>query len=89
MVVVEGGGVAMQQQQELAAQKEELGQPAVEGHQQDLLAEVRADNAGVRRIGTYGLNFNCIVESVHTTSVAYLYPRLSNSNLNTAHFPEF
>ena len=78
--------VAMHQQQELAAQKEELGQPAVEGHQQDLL---RADNAGVRRIGTYSFNFNCIVESVHTTSAAYLYLRLSNSNLNTAHFPEF
>jgi hypothetical protein len=40
VVVVEGGGVAMQQQWDLAAQKEELGQPAVgEGHQQDL-AEV-------------------------------------------------
>jgi len=35
----------MQQQQELAAQKEELGQPAVgEGHQQDLVVCVDADD---------------------------------------------
>ncbi|KAG9233179.1 hypothetical protein BJ875DRAFT_485394 [Amylocarpus encephaloides] len=40
-VVVEGGAVAMQQQEELAVQKEELGQPAV-GDQQD---EVEVDNA--------------------------------------------
>jgi hypothetical protein len=39
-VVVEGGGVAMRQQEELALQTEELGQPAVgegEGDQQDLV----------------------------------------------------
>jgi len=43
--VVEGGGVAMQQQEELVAQKEELGQPAVvEGDQQDLVEVVDADD---------------------------------------------
>jgi hypothetical protein len=39
-VVVEGGGVAMRQQEELAPETEELGQPAVgegEGDQQDLV----------------------------------------------------
>lgn len=35
-VVVEGGGVAMQQQEELAAQKEALGHPALRD-QQDLV----------------------------------------------------
>jgi hypothetical protein len=46
VVVVDGEGVAMQQQQqELAAQKEELGKPAVgEGHQQDLVEVVDADD---------------------------------------------
>jgi hypothetical protein len=42
-VVVEGGAVAMQQQEELAAQKEELGQPTV-GDQQDLVEAVDADD---------------------------------------------
>jgi hypothetical protein len=43
--VVEGGGVAMLQQQELAVQKEELGQPAVgEGYLQDLVEAVDADD---------------------------------------------
>jgi hypothetical protein len=42
-VVVKGGAVAMQQQEELAAQKEELGHPAV-GDQQDLLEVVDADD---------------------------------------------
>jgi hypothetical protein len=43
-VVVEGGGVAMQQEQ-LAAQKEELAQPAVaEGDQQDLVEVIDADD---------------------------------------------
>jgi hypothetical protein len=41
--VVEGGGIAMQQQE--LAQKEELGQPAVgEGDQQDLVEIVDADD---------------------------------------------
>ncbi|KAG9230420.1 hypothetical protein BJ875DRAFT_499140 [Amylocarpus encephaloides] len=44
-MVVEGGGVAIQQQQEFAAQKEELGQPAVgEGDQPDLVEVVDADD---------------------------------------------
>lgn len=42
-VVVEGGAVAMQQQEELAAQKEELGYTAV-GDQQDLVKVVYADD---------------------------------------------
>ena len=42
-MVVEGGGVAMQQQEELAVQKEELGQPAV-GDQQDLVEVLDADD---------------------------------------------
>jgi hypothetical protein len=43
-VAVEEGGVAMQQK-ELAAQKEELRQPAVgEGDQQDLVKIVDADD---------------------------------------------
>ena len=41
-VVVEGGAIAMQQQEELAAQKEELRQPAV-GDQQDLVEVDVAD----------------------------------------------
>jgi hypothetical protein len=46
VVVVEGGGVAMMQQPHaLAAQKEELGRPAVgEGYQQDLVEVVDADD---------------------------------------------
>lgn len=46
-MVVEGGGVAMQEQEqeqeELAAQKKELGQPLV-GDQQDLVEVVDADD---------------------------------------------
>jgi hypothetical protein len=42
-VLVERGAVAMQQQVELAAQKEELGQSAV-GDQQDLVKVVDADD---------------------------------------------
>jgi hypothetical protein len=42
-VVVEGGAVAMQLQEELAAQKEELGQPVV-GDQQDLVEVDDADD---------------------------------------------
>jgi hypothetical protein len=39
------GGVAMKQQEEFVAQKEELGQPAVgEGDQQDLVEVVDADD---------------------------------------------
>jgi hypothetical protein len=42
-VVVEGGAVAMQQQEELAVQKEELGQPVI-GDQQDLVEVDDADD---------------------------------------------
>ena len=42
VVVVEGGAVAIQQQEELAAQNEKLGQLAV-GDQQDLVKAVNAD----------------------------------------------
>jgi hypothetical protein len=42
-VVVEGRAVAMQQQEEFAAQKEELGQPAV-GDQQDLVEVIDTDD---------------------------------------------
>jgi hypothetical protein len=44
-VAVKGGGVTIQQQEELTAQKEELRQPAVgEGNQQDLVEVVDADD---------------------------------------------
>jgi hypothetical protein len=42
-VVVEGGAIAIPQQQELAAQKEDLGHPAV-GNQQDLVKVVDGDD---------------------------------------------
>jgi hypothetical protein len=40
---VEGGAVAMQQQEELAAQKEDLGHPAM-GDQQDLVEVIDGDD---------------------------------------------
>jgi hypothetical protein len=44
-VVLERGGVPMQQREELVARKEELGQPAVgEGRQQDLVELVDTDD---------------------------------------------
>jgi hypothetical protein len=48
-VVVEGGAVAMQQQEELAVQKEELGQPAV-GDQQNLVEVDDVDDPEARPI---------------------------------------